>query len=494
MPTTQNNAGVGNLLGVFKDAWKDGVVNTYAGDVPLLASTRFEPAAEVGGTYHVPTRLSLAGGFTFAPSSSSSGEVLPGAGGRTFVGPNASVILDAQVLGYQFFGRGRVTYEALARSAANLDTTSKDGKKAAENALRSELDGMSLGGLKKLEALMLHGQRGLGQVEFLSDVVATSYQGTSGFAIDLGITAGTWIEALFLASERHGFSLFANSAGVPTGAALNTATNSIWDGQSQTGLALIAVMPSATLANYTGTANDGTRVIRLWSSSGTGGGAGVGIIGGIAYNSISGQSVHVGFESAGSAASGFNEFAGFGVMASNTGTLFNINAATYSMWRGNLNSTGGVVKLPEIIRAAARSINAGAKGKRMRAVVPTELFAQLGNDEAALRRYSGREATGVGGMQNIECYLPLGGVLEVMGHPLQKAGEVLIYPPEGTMRVGSMDVDFVAGEGRTGVTRNAEKLMLEVADLPAREVRTYANFAAYAECPKHMTLMTGVTY
>lgn len=493
MPSTYNNTGFAAVLGVFKDAWKNGIVETYAGDAPILASMPFERAQEVGGTFHVPTRLTLAGGFTFAPSSSSAGEVLPGAGGRTYVGSNPSIVLDAQVTGYQFLGRGRVTYEALARSAKDVNSMTPDERKAVENAARIELEGLNLGGVKKLEALALHGQRGLGVIEFLSDVVATTYQGTSGFHIDVGITSGSWIEALFLASERHGFSLFANSGGVPSGAALNTATNTIWDGVAQTGLALTAIEPSSTLSNYTGSSS--TRVIRLFSSSGTAGGAGVGIIGGCAYNSITGA--HIGFESAGSAASGFNEYAGLSVMASNTGTLFNLSAATYSMWKGNLQSSVGVVKLPEIIRYASKAINAGAKGKRMRAVVPTELFAQLGNDEAALRRYDGREATGVGGMKNIECYLPMGGVLEVLGHNLQKAGEVLIYPPEETMRVGAQDLDFVLGsDGRSGAMRgmSAEKMLMEVPDLPAKEVRTYANFAPYASTPRHMTLLTGVTY
>lgn len=496
MPSVSNNSGYNANLGVFKDAWADGITETYAAEVPILASMPFTEREAVGGQYHVPTRVSLAGGFTFAPSSSvSGGEIVPGTGSRPYVGPNPSVVLDARIDGMQMFGRGRVTYEAIARTARDVNSRQTDPKKAVREATMTEFDGLNIGGLKKLEALMLHGQRGLGQIELISNVVASQLDinGVSGFAVDVQISQATWIEALWLASERHGFDVFASSGGLPTGARLNTTTNTVWDGVFQTGFELVAVAPPSNLAGATFTATD--RVLRLWHSSGTAGVPGTGVIGG--WTTSASPTQVLCFESAGSAASGFNEFVGLSAIASNTGTMFNISGATYSMWHGNVVSSVGPTKLSELIRYASRAINAGAKGKRMRAVVPTEMFAQFGNDEAALRRYDGRATTGQGGMVNIECYLPMGGVLEVLGHNLQKAGEVLIYPPGDGMRVGAQDLDFVLGsDGRSKSIRSMKDadFAMEVNDMPAKEVRLYANFAPYMATPRHMTLLTGVTY
>ena len=476
-------------VGVFKDSWENEIIETYAGDAPILADAKMEGRELNGGLYHRTTRLTLSGGQTFAPASTGGVSVLPGDGGRAYVGPRAGQSPDAQLAGMQIHGRSRVTYEAIARSSASVNGGANN-KKAVREATKVELDGLMMGTIKKAEALMLHGGEGIGQLDgagACSNVVAAVANpfdgGTTGFAVDLRISQQSWAEALWLAFESHTFDLFANASGLPTGAKLNTAVNTVLNGANQNGYVLIAIQPPTPLLNGP---TDTSRVLRLWHTSGTAGVAGTGVIGGWTTSATPDQ--HIVFESAGVG----TEFSGLGLMSSNAGTLFGISALQYSMMRGNDITGVGTVKLAEIIRYSARAINAGAKGKRMRAVVPTEAFAQFANDEATLRRYAAETTTGKGGMHNLECYLPMGGVLEVLGHNLQKDGRIYIYPPEELVRVGAQEIDFVSRAG--GASRGSDRFILEVAQQPTREVRLYGQFAPMVDCPRHCVRLTGVTY
>lgn len=474
------STGFAEAIGTFVDSWSNDIIETYKNKVPILNDAKMSEIELVGGVYHVPTRLTYEGGVTFAPP-----QVQPGDGSYAYVGPRAGAVIDAKVEGMQVHGRSRVTYEAIARSAQNINSGETDKKKAVKAATQLVLDGLFQSTLKKVEALMLHGREGLGQLDTAvdpSNVVATTYESVSGFAIDVSISAATWSEAMWAAFEGHTFDLFSNSSGLPS-SKLNTTTNSLLTGgANQTGLVLIAVNPATPLTN--GTASG--RVLRFWHSSGTAGVLATGAIGGWTTGSTGTNNQHICFESGGPA----NEFVGLGLMASNNATLFNISSQTYSMYRGNSVSSVGNLRLSTLIRYLKTPINYGAQGVTIRAVVPTELFHQFANDESTLRRYSMSTGSAKNGFDSIEMYLPHNSTLEILGHGLQKDGTVLAYVPEETRRVGSQDIDFV----NRGSGRGRKELIMEVADRPASEVRLFGQFAPIVQTPRHMMKLTGVTY
>jgi hypothetical protein len=446
----------------------------------------------VGGVYHQPVRLSFEAGQTFAPASPPSGSgasIIPGIG-RTYVGPRAGFVGDAQIRGMQIHGRSQIPYEAIARSASSVNTSmsATDRKKAVRGASKSALEGLFMGTLKKAEALMLHGGEGLGQAEAItnsmSNVVASTYEGVSGFAVDIGLSTSTWSEAIWTAFEGHTFDIFADSGGLPTSTKLNTSANTLLSaGVSQTGLVLIAVNPATPLTN--GTASG--RVLRFWHSAGLAGVLGTGTIGGYAASATAtANNIHIVFESAGPCV----EFTGLGLCAQSTGTLFNVDGALYSVYRGNVRPSVGNLRLSGLVRGLSASLNKGAQGKRIRAVVPTELFAQFANDESTLRRYSSTTGNAQNGFESIEMYLPHGAILEVLGHGLQKDGRVLCYIPEDTKRIGSQDLEIVTPDG----SRGREALTMHVSNTPSGEVRLFGQFAPFPATPGHMTLFTGVTF
>lgn len=476
----ENISGFKSNIGLFKDAWDGQVIKTYEGDVPLVSGAQFDDVLNVGGIFHRPTQLTVAGGTTFAAASTSSTSTIPGQGSNVYVGPRPAAVLDAQITGMQIHGRGQTSYESIARSMDSVDANSPDAHKAVRAATSTDLASLMLGTLKKTEALFLHGGMGLGTIEANSEVVATTYESVSGYAIDVRISAATWSEGIWLANEGSPFDFFAPTSGLPAGTKLNTTANTHLSGTNETGAILIAIEPSTLLTGLTGTTS---RVLRFWHTSGTAGGTGVGIIGAMTY--VQASTAIACFEGAGPS----NECTGLNLIAANTGTLWNISAASYSMWKGNsVDMNGAPIKLADIVRYSSKPINAGAKGKRMVAVVPTECFAQFANDESVLRRYQGSIKEGNSGFNTLELYLPMKGVLEVLGHNQQKDGYVTIFPQEELHRIGSQDIDIVSRSGKK------ENLIMEVANSPASELRLFGMMAPAIDTPKHCVRMSNFAF
>lgn len=474
--------GYADAIGTFIDAWSDNFVEAYRNIVPILADTPFTEKDMAGGVYHVATRLTYEGGTTFGAP-----QVQPGTAGTPYVGPRAGFSPDAQVQGMQLHGRSQVTYEAIARSAASVNSSDTNKKKAVRSATKIVMDGLLQSLLKKTETLMIHGREGLGQGDTTvvnSNVVATMYEGVAGFNVDWNISPATWAEGIWLAFEGHTFDIYADAAGLPTGNKLNTVANTVLTGgANQNGLILTAVNPATPLAGGTATG----RVLRFFHTSGTAGAPAAGVIGGFTTVLVAAQTQHLMFESS----SPTVDFVGIGLMSQNAGTLFNINSQLYSMWRGNLISNVGNLRLSTLVRYMSRPINAGGAGLKYRAIVPTELFAQFANDESTLRRYPAVSSEAKNGFSKLEFYLPgQDASLEIMGHNLQKDGQVVVYCPEELIRVGAQDFDFVNRSGRS----RQEAYVVEVQNSPASEMRAYGQFAPICATPRHMLRLTGVTF
>ncbi len=481
-----NATGYSEIYGDFIEAWADNLFEPYEADAPLLTDAKFRFGEAQGGKFHWPLRATMEGGVTTTAAQSTAGD-----SGLPYVGARSGYVPDWQLEAPQIDGRSRVKYEAVARSMKSVDGNAPDKKKAVRDATSVVVDGLLGAVVKRSEAWMLHGRRGIGQVTNISSVVAASTvagnelanpfdANAAGFVVDVEFTTASWIEGIWLQSEGATFDFFANASGLPTGSRLNTTSNTVLtSGTNQTGYVLTMVNPPTP---QTGLTNGNTRVCRFFHSSGTAGGVSVGIIGGATYAQLLASS-HVCFESGGPS----SEFVGLSTMASNTGTLNGVSGATYSVARGNSDSAAGNIKLADLVRRLSRPINKGAKGKKIRAVVPTELFAQFANDESTLRRY-GKESAAKNGFETIEMYLPHRGVLEILGHTLQKDGEILCYPPKEVIRVGSQDVSMIERG------KSKEKFILEVAQSPAAEMRCFGQFAPLAAAPCHMLWLGGVTY
>jgi hypothetical protein len=133
------------------------------------------------------------------------------------------------------------------------------------------------------------------------------------------------------------------------------------------------------------------------------------------------------------------EMVGLQKIITNTTTLFNIDAAAYSMWSGNSYTGTGALTFGQIMSANALPAQRGLQGKTT-VLLPPTAWANLASDQASLRRYGDVETkTARNGFNVIEFYSQTG-EMEIVAHNCVKNGDFFIVPLDKYKRVGSSDV------------------------------------------------------
>lgn len=343
--------------------------------------------------------------------------------------PVAGQMQDAQVEGAQIFARSQVDYETIFRA-------SNAGKAAFVNATKHIVKRLSKSAAKRQELSILHGRRGVGAIGSVSGAATTRAWVISDESWSAGIWAGMTNATL---------DVFAAAL---TGSKIN----------SNAKVVVVSVDIANKTLNVSGNATDLTNIV---------------------------AGMHVFFETA----SPTNEMAGLDAILRNTGTLFNISAATYELWSGNVYSTTtGAIQMGKLLEALATPVSFGAEGD-YKAVLAPRAFEVLNSDLAALRMldksYSeGRGENGFGSLK----YHYQNGSLEIISHPLQKDGLCHVFNPKEFKRIGATDLTFITRKG------DSEVLILELANSAGSEMRCYANQALFCEAPRRQTVLAGITY
>lgn len=180
---------------------------------------------------------------------------------------------------------------------------------------------------------------------------------------------------------------------------------------------------------------------------------------------------------------GYNECPGLYRILTNTGTLFNVDASSYDAWKSQSYPVGGNLSMTAILQASALGMSYGLE-KGLLLCAP-EKFAQLGIDEAALRRYVNETPNTKRGVKGVS--FQLGPVeIEVMAHPFVKQGEPMLIPDKHVHRVGATDITF-------GMPGSDEKMEVHVTDTTSLEIRSMSDQGIYIERPAHGVLLQSVT-
>lgn len=184
-------------------------------------------------------------------------------------------------------------------------------------------------------------------------------------------------------------------------------------------------------------------------------------------------------------ATAYNETPGLYRILTNTGTLYNIDAGSYDSWKAQSYAVGGNLSMTAIMQGASLPLVYGLE-KGLVLCAP-EKFAQLGVDEAALRRYvnDGDMKNTRRGVKGVDFMMgPTD--LEVMIHPMIKQGEAMLIPDRVTHRVGATDITF-------GFPGTDNPMEVHVTDTTALEIRSMSDNAIYLETPAQGLLYTGIT-
>ncbi len=331
---------------------------------------------------------------------------------------------DAQVQGYQMLLRSTMSYDAAARATSG-------GDKAFESATGLLVANMAESIGKRLEISMWHGQVGLG------DATPTNVDATS---TTLAFATGEWATGIWAGGEGAKVDIYNGST------KLNT-TGEMTIDTVDTELKTLVI--SGAAADIT--AIDAVDPITVhW----------LGAFG--------------------------NEMPGVDQIMENSGTLFNIDAGVYDLWRGNVVDYGGsgTLTLARVLAATAKAVQRGLD-ENVKLYVNPDTFQDMNVDEAALRTYdsSYKGSEAVRGNENIMYYFQ-GGSIEVEPHNIIKEGDAYALPIKRWLRIGATDVTFRnPGKG--------SEFFRELNDNAGFELRAYLDQSIFTETPARSVKITG---
>lgn len=181
-----------------------------------------------------------------------------------------------------------------------------------------------------------------------------------------------------------------------------------------------------------------------------------------------------------------NEFAGIHKIITNTGTLFNISAATYSLFKGNTYSAGnGLLSLPKLQDAIALAVAKGLDNDVV-VIVNPDSWVDLMNDQNALRAvdsgYSKDKADQ--GSRKLEFHSQ-NGTMEIVPSIYVKSGFAYVLSTDEFMRIGSTDVTFNR-PGKEG------EFFRDLDSQAGYELRCYCDQALFCAAPAKQVIITNI--
>jgi len=418
------------LNGIFKERYADKVENLIPDNVQLLKMIPFQSGdKELGNLYHQPVLLSHEHGITYAASD-----------GGAFALNNAvaAVYKDAQIQGSQMLLRSLMSYHAAAKASNNV--------KAFERATTLMVANMLNSISKRLEIGLIYGESagGIGQ--------STTGQVTTSTTVVVQMTTASWAPGIWAGAETMTVDAVNASAAIVN---------------SNSALTISAVSLDNRTITLTGNAADLTGVASSMSGS-------------------SGLTFY--FRGAYVDGSSWNEAAGIDKIITNTGTLFNISASTYNLWKGNsYSANSSALTLTKILSAVARAVERGLE-EEVTCLVSPKTWYNLASDQAALRMYdqSYKSTMLENGTQKLS-FNGQNGKIDVLSSIYVKEGEAFVIPLKQFKRVGEIDISFKM-PGRS----QQEDFFLELASNAGYELRVFTSQALFCQTPAKCVKITNI--
>ena len=430
------------LTGLFKEAYGDSIENLIPEAAKLTKLIPFvQRDKETGNKYHQPVIVAAEQGVTYAAAD---------AGAFALEDAVSMQMQDAQVQGNQMLLRSSLAYDAAARASNSKKAFVKATELLVENMLESIT--------KRAEISMLHGQVGIG------DIAIGGFDETSGGATTASfvVTAASWATGIWCGIEGAKLVFYSDTSDT-----ISAGTNLNANADSNVNLIVTAV-------------NTDTRTVSVSGSA-----AAIEDINDVSVTKA--LTVYFKGTVTGTGTSfAFAEMAGLRKIISNTGTLFNINAATWGLWAGNTVTTSGQMTFSKLLSAVGKAVQRGLNEKVVVYCNP-DTWANLASDLAALRRFDGsyKSKKSENGSESI-CYYGQNGEIEIVSYNLVKAGEVFIFPPKRVKRIGAQELSFKT-PGREG------EIFLQLPSSAGFEMRVYGDFCAFVETPSRCVYVSGFT-
>lgn len=184
-----------------------------------------------------------------------------------------------------------------------------------------------------------------------------------------------------------------------------------------------------------------------------------------------------------------NSMPGLEAIATNTGTLFNIDAATYELWKGTEVTSVGQASFGRIMNAVSYAVQRGCM-EDLVYFCSTKQYEALNGDMAGLRRLdtSYKYSQAESGHESL-CFYGQSGKLEIIPHLFVRDGDGFVVPIKRLSRMGSTDITFkrpsANGDGQ---------MVLDTAAAAGFELRAYTAQSIFCEKPAWLVKLSGITY
>jgi hypothetical protein len=346
-----------------------------------------------------------------------------GDGAFTLNAPVSGLIQKAVVTGYQHVIRAAIDYETAYSGLG--------GERAFKGATATVVESMWNSLAKRLELDLLYGQ----DLTCLGTVASTASSETI-----LTITDATWAPGIWAGMEGCPVNVWATGLTAKRAGGGTTGTITAVDLDNK------AITISATVTSC------------------------------VATDVISFPDICTAGPSA------YKLMPGMSKIVTNTGALFGINATTYNLWKGITHSAGSTDLSFGTIQDAISKIVAKGADSDINVYISPRTWANLMNDQAALRRYDSSANTSkvVVGAQAIEFWGQLGKIT-IKAHPMIKEGEAYGISPKLWKRIGATDITFtrppMSGSGQQG------QFFRELYDAAGFELRAYSHQALFTHAP-----------
>lgn len=181
-----------------------------------------------------------------------------------------------------------------------------------------------------------------------------------------------------------------------------------------------------------------------------------------------------------------NEMPGLEKIITNTGTLFNIDASQYELWKGNTYPVGGQLSFAKIQDAIALGVEKGLDSD-VKVMVNPKTWSDLLTEQAALRMYDssykGSEAEN--GSQSIKFH-GQNGIIEIIPSIYIKEGLAYIVDEMDFLKIGSTDMTFnLPGAG-------PDQFLRQLENNAGVEMRLYADFSLFCAAPGRQIKLSGI--
>ncbi len=418
-----------SLTGLFKEAYADKLEDLIPEFSILQSEVDFVKDAEKNGNlYHQPVIVQNENGFTYAAAASD---------GYTLNASASLVTQDAQIAGSQIVLNSLLGFNAAARSK-NKNSFMTATSLLVENMMNS----LS----KRVELSLLYGGTDLGQ--------ATSSVNTNATTTVITLTAATFAGGIWAGSVGSQLSMFNASSG----AIVN----------SNAALVISAVDTTSTVRSITitGNATDIAAVDTLLATATDG-----------ALN----------FYGARATSNVYTECSGIDKIITNTGTLFNISASAYDLWKGNTYAVGGNLTEAVLDAGLSQAVNKGLQ-EEVTVYVNPLTWTFLNKDQAALRMFdSSYKDQATNGFNEI-VYKSVAGTQKIVAHPFVKQGEAFAVPTSRIKRLGATPMTF------QGLEENATTpVFFQLTNVAGYGITAYSNQAILIETPARCVKFTGIT-